>query len=206
MKCKNCGAEYREGDNYCPKCGTKVAERTNAGHFNSGYYNSGYHNSGHFNSGYFNSGHFNSGYYNSGYHNSGNRNSGDYNSGHRNSGDYNSGDFNSGDYNKTNFSNGIFCNKEPKICIFNIPTDFTYSEFIETEYYRTLRSVSFPLTEWVEDDTKPEGGYLLKRTYEEACGIWWDTMTDENKAIIKSMPNFDVDVFCDITGIEKDKV
>jgi hypothetical protein len=31
-------------------------------------------------------------------------------------------------------------------------------------------------------------------------------MTAKNKGIIKSIPNFDIDVFCDITGIDKSEV
>jgi hypothetical protein len=45
------------------------------------------------------------------------------NSGLFNSGYMNSGDMNSGCFNRTNNSNGVFCNNEPKIFIFNIQTD-----------------------------------------------------------------------------------
>ena len=31
--------------------------------------------------------------------------------------------------------------------------------------------------------------------------IWWDNLTDEEKDIIKSIPNFDPDKFFEITGI-----
>ena len=156
-----------------------------------------------------NSGLFNSGDYNSGYRNSGYRNSGNYNSGYRNSGDYNSGDYNSGIFNKTNNSNGLFCNKEPKICIFNIQTDWTLSEFRMSKYYDAICSSDFPLTEWEAFEETPENGIdgkLKVNTYEEACRRWWDGMSEKNKKIIKEIPNFDIDVFCDITGIDRDKV
>ncbi len=138
-------------------------------------------------------------------------NSGIFNSGDRNSGSFNSGDYNSGLFNKTNNSNGIFCNKEPKICIFNIPTDWTLSEFRKSKYYRAIKSSDFSLTEWVSapDYTQQKAGpdgKLKTNAYEEACRKWWNGLTEENKAIIKDIPNFNVDVFCDITGIDKSEV
>ena len=161
------------------------------------------------NAGLFNSGDLNSGNLNSGDLNSGNRNSGDLNSGDLNSGDLNSGDLNSGVFNKTNGSNGVFCNIEPKICIFNIPTDWTLKEFYMSKYYSAIMSSDFPLTEWKPIDNPGENGVdgeLIVNTYEDACRRWWDGMTTSNKEIIKSIPNFNIDVFCDITGIDRDKV
>ena len=181
----------------------------NSGDWNSGYMNSGDRNSGDRNSGDWNSGDRNSGYMNSGDWNSGDRNSGDRNSGYMNSGYMNSGDRNSGTFNKTNGSNGVFCNKEPKICIFNIQTDWTLTEFYQSKYFDAIISSDFPLTEWVNDVNPGENGVdgkLKVNTYEEACCRWWDGMSDKNKKIIKEIPNFDIDVFCDITGIDKSEV
>ena len=151
----------------------------------------------------------NTGLFNSGDRNSGDRNSGDLNSGYRNSGDRNSGDRNSGIFNKTNGSNGVFCNVESKICIFNIPTDWTLKEFYNSKYYDAIISSDFPLTKWVNDDNPAENGVdgkLIVNTYEDACRRWWDGMSQYNKEIIKSIPHFNIDVFCDITGIDKNKV
>ena len=181
----------------------------NTGLFNSGYRNSGDLNSGYLNSGYRNSGDLNSGYLNSGDRNSGYLNSGDRNSGYLNSGDRNSGDRNSGIFNKTNGSNGVFCNQEAKICIFNVQTDWTLKEFLNSKYYDAICSSDFPLTEWQILETTPENGVdgkLVVNSYEAACKRWWEGMTEENKDIIKSIPHFDIDVFCDITGIDKNKV
>ena len=181
----------------------------NTGLFNSGYLNSGDLNSGDRNSGYRNSGGRNSGGRNSGYLNSGDLNSGDLNSGDRNSGDRNSGYRNSGVFNKTNGSNGVFCNQEPKICIFNIQTDWTLREFYNSKYYYAICSSDFPLTEWKAKDEYAENGVdgeLVVNSYETACQRWWQGMSESNKKIIKSIPNFDIDVFCDITGIDKKDV
>ncbi|HOE07212.1 MAG TPA: pentapeptide repeat-containing protein [Bacilli bacterium] len=186
----------------------------NTGIFNSGSYNSGNCNSGYRNTGDRNSGNYNSGSYNSGYCNSGDCNSGDFNSGDLNSGDLNSGNCNSGIFNSCDYSNGVFCSKSPKINIFNMPTNMTMREFVNSKYYDAIISSDFILTEWVEysaeekaqDETKRLiGGYLKTYSYQEACKNWWANMTDENKAIICSMPNFDAEIFKEITGIEVKK-
>ena len=169
----------------------------NTGIFNSGNFNSGDYNSGDYNSGDYNSGNFNSGNYNSGYRNSGYRNSGSFNSGNRNSGYRNSGNFNSGDWNSCNDSNGIFCNESDRnIRIFNRPSGMSLWDFRRSRYYDALVSKPFELTWWDEESKS-----LKTRSYKEACRIWWNALTEENKEIIQQIPNFDADVFFDITGI-----
>ena len=170
---------------------------------NTGLFNSGDSNSGDKNSGYLNSGNYNSGYLNSGNANSGNKNIGDNNSGNANS----------GDWNKCDGSNGIFCTEEPTIRIFDKDTDMTLNEFRKSKYGKALRSVKLKLTEWIEyteeemkedDDKKATKGYLKNYTYKEACANWWSELTEENKEIIMSIPNFDADKFEEITGIKID--
>ena len=189
----------------------------NTGLFNSGYGNSGYGNSGNRNSGNCNSGNWNSGYRNSGDWNSGKWNSGDCNSGNWNSGDWNSGNWNSGNCNsgygnKCNGSNGVFCTEEDaNIRIFNKPSGMSLRDFYRSKYYDALCSAPFILIDWIEytDKEKAEdedkaliGGYLKTYTMEEAWANWWEEMTDANKEIIKSIPNFDAEIFKEITGIE----
>ena len=185
----------------------------NSGNKNSGHSNSGNYNSGNYNSGDLNSGNKNRGHYNSGNYNSGDLNSGDLNSGNKNSGDLNSGNYNSGDWNKCDGSNGIFCTEEPTIRIFDKDTDMTLNEFRKSKYGKALRSVKLKLTEWIEyteeemkedDDKKATKGYLKNYTYKEACANWWSKLTEENKEIIMSIPNFDADKFEEITGIKID--
>ena len=56
-----------------------------------------------------------------------------------------------------------------------------------------------------EDDNKRLiGGYLKEYSYKEACANWWSELTEENKEIIISIPNFDADKFEEITGIKID--
>lgn len=164
----------------------------NTGLFNTGKSNSGYRNSGNRNSGNSNSGDWNSSDYNSGDYNSGNRNSGN-----RNSGYWNSGNWNSGYFNSCEGSNGVFCNESDKnIRIFNQPSGMSLEDFRRSRYYDALVSEPIELTWWGEE-TKT----LKNRSYKEACAIWWEKLTEENKKIIQQIPNFDADVFFDITGI-----
>ena len=172
-------------------------------------------NTGLFNSGNWNSGDGNSGNWNSGNWNSGDRNSGDGNSGYGNSGYGNSGYRNSGYGNKCNGSNGVFCTEEDvNIRIFNKPSGMSLRDFYRSKYYKALCSAPFILTDWIEytDKEKAEdedkvliGGYLKTYTMEEAWANWWEEITDENKEIIKSIPNFDAEIFKEITGIEVKK-
>ena len=175
---------------------------------NTGLFNIGRNNSGYANSGDNNSGNCNSGDNNSGYLNSGNANSGDCNSG-----DNNSGNANSGDWNKCDGSNGIFCTEEPTIRIFDKDTGMTLNEFRKSKYGKALRSVKLKLTEWIkyteeemEEDKNKRliGGYLKEYSYKEACANWWSELTEENREIIKSIPNFDKEKFYEITGINID--
>ena len=183
----------------------------NSGSRNSGNFNSGSRNSGDWNSGSRNSGDWNSGRGNSGSRNSGNWNSGDWNSGNCNSGSRNSGNWNSGDWNSGNCNSGFFCTNSPKLRLFNKETDFTMEEFMKTEWYAVLTSGEFNLTKWraYTDEEKAQderkrfiSGELITIPYKEACANWWASLSEKDKAIIKTIPNFDANIFAEITGID----
>ena len=185
----------------------------NSGDWNSGNRNSGDWNSGDWNSGNRNSGDCNSGNRNSGDWNSGNRNSGDCNSGNRNSGDCNSGDCNSGDWNKTCFSNGCFNTESPKIFLFNKPSDWTYQDWLNSDARYILMDCPSNVLSWIwEDDMTDEekeqhpeysvtGGFLKHIEKETGRQMWWDGLSDRKKDIVMQLPNFDKDIFKEITGI-----
>ena len=160
-----------------------------------------------------NSGNRNSGNRNSGDCNSGDWNSGDWNSGDWNSGNRNSGDWNSGDWNKTSFSSGCFNTKESKILMFNKPSDWTFRDWWNSEARRLLNRIQKNVLEWIwsddmtdeekeqHPDYKTTGGYL-KELDESECGqIWWNSLTDNEKDVILSLPNFDAEIFEQITGV-----
>ena len=180
---------------------------------NSGDWNSGDWNSGDWNSGDWNSGNRNSGDWNSGNRNSGNRNSGNRNSGNRNSGDWNSGNRNSGDWNKTCFSNGCFNTELPKIFLFNKPSDWTYQDWLNSDARYILMDCPSNVLSWIwEDDMTDEekeqhpeysvtGGFLKHIEKETGRQMWWDGLSDRKKDIVMQLPNFDKDIFKEITGI-----
>ena len=138
----------------------------------------------------------NSGTGNSGYRNSGDWNSGNCNSGYRNSGNWNSGYRNS----------GLFNTDEPAVRMFNRPTDFKRSEI------KLPDCLYFGLTVWVSSDDMsdaekiehPEhettGGYLKTLDYKEAFTAAMQKATPEEIEQIRNLPNFDADVFEEISG------
>lgn len=124
-----------------------------------------------------------------------NGNTGLFNTGNRNTGDCNSGDRNTGFFNKCNNSTGIFCTEKQTIRMFNKPSNMTLQDFFDSPYYDAIISAPFHLT--YEED-----GEVKSLSFEEACQEWWSELTDENKKIIQQIPNFDKDIFFEITGIE----
>ena len=187
----------------------------NTGRNNSGNRNSGDCNSGNCNSGNRNSGNCNSGDWNSGDCNSGNWNSGNCNSGNRNSGNWNSGDCNSGNWNKTDHSSGYFCTEEPKVLFFDKECDWTHNKWFRCDArdilntmpnYSTCAYTYFSDMTDREKEAHPEaettGGYIEIVTATDADRQkWWDELSDENKALILALPNFDAEKFKEITGV-----
>ena len=195
---------------------TELLEIVNTGKGCTGLCNSGDWNSGDWNSGNRNSGDWNSGDWNSGNRNSGDCNSGDWNSGNRNSGDCNSGDWNSGDWNKCSFSNGCFNTVSPKIYLFNKPSEWTYQDWLNSEARYLLNQIPGDVLEYIylsdmtdeEKAAHPEaettGGYLKILDNSECAVIWWRGLSDRQKAVITAIPNFDKEIFKQITGIDVD--
>ena len=189
--------------------GEEKLELINSGNRNSGDWNSGNYNSGNRNSGNRNSGNRNSGDCNSGDYNTGDYNTGNYNSGFCNSGNLNSGDWNSGDYNSGNRNSGFFNSNEPNVRMFNKDTKLKKDDInIPSWCY-------FNLTVWVSHDTATEedkevhkkeietcGGFLKTLEYKEAWKLAYDKTNDKEKIQLFNLPNFDVDIFKEISGID----
>ena len=157
-----------------------------------------------------NSGNCNSGNCNSGDCNSGNCNSGNCNSGNCNSGNCNSGNWNSGDWNSG------YCNTtEPTVRLFDHQTDITFSDFWQSRAYSLLRNIpsdclTWKYSEYMTDDEKtahPEhettGGFLYLEKVDRQA--WWESLSDDSKATIISMPYFDADKFYKCTNIRVEK-
>ena len=136
------------------------------------------------------------------------------NTGNRNAGDRNTGDRNTGDWNTSSFNTGCFNTEEQKIMLFNKPSNMTYREWINSDARYLLNQIPKDVVEWVheEDMTDEEkvanptyettGGYL-KVLDESECGqLWWNSLSDDEKKIIEDIPNFDVEIFEQCTGIK----
>ena len=168
-------------------------------------------NTGNRNTGNRNTGDWNTGDCNTGNRNTGNRNTGDWNTGNRNTGNRNTGD-----WNKSSFNTGCFNTEEPKIMLFNKPSDMTYREWLDSDARYLLNQIPKNVVEWIysSDMTEEEkiaypthkatGGYL-KVLDESECGqLWWGSLSEHNKNIIKAIPNFDAAIFEQCTGIKID--
>lgn len=177
-------------EGYC-NTGNRNSGNCNTGNHNSGDRNSGARNTGNWNSGNRNSGNWNTGNYNSGDRNSGNwnpgacntgnYNSGDCNSGDRNSGDWNPGNYNSGDFNAGNFNTGCFnTHRDPTIEMFNKPTSWTATDWGDSY----AREIMLGLYEDTENKQ-----------------FKWDSLSEEDKETVMSLPNFDAEIFEECTGI-----
>ena len=186
---------------------------------NTGNRNTGDWNTGDCNTGDWNTGDWNTGNRNTGDWNTGNRNTGDCNTGNRNTGDWNTGNRNTGnrntgDWNLSSFNTGCFMTEEQKIMLFDKPTDWTYRDWINSDARYALTNIPKNVVEWVSsydmtDEEKEKyptyettGGYLKVLDESESAQIWWDGLTDGSKDIIKSLPNFDAEIFRKCTGIK----
>ena len=188
----------------------------NTGNRNTGDCNTGDWNTGNRNTGDWNTGDWNTGDWNTGDRNTGDWNTGDCNTGNRNTGNRNTGDRNTGDWNKSSFNTGCFMTEEQKISTFNKPSDWSYRDWLNSDARYLLNQIPKNVVEWVysEDMTDEEkaehpthettGGYL-KVLDESDCGqLWWGSLSDRQKDIIKALPNFDPEIFEKCTGIKVD--
>ncbi len=155
----------------------------NAGHYNAGQRNTGYRNTGNYNVGDCNTGHHNASDYNTGHYNTGYRNAGHCNEGHRNTGSYNTGNCNTGDHNTCSYSSGFFNTVNDTINVFNKPCKIDV---------------------W-EKACKPGFIYFyVVGTYKESWRKAYDEASEEDKLLLVKLPNFDADVFYEISGIMVD--
>ncbi len=148
------------------------------------------------NSGKGNTGHSNSGYSNSGDSNSGYSNSGDSNSGYSNSGDRNSGDFNS------TTPDTINCFNKP--CKIKDWDNARKPDFIYNVLLNKWISWS-EMTDQEKIDNKNAfvtEGYLKTYSYKEAWAEAYKGASEDDIKLLKALPNFDANVFEEITGIK----
>ena len=136
------------------------------------------------------------------------------NSGNRNSGNRNSGNCNSGDWNATSFSGGCFNTEQPKIYMFNKPSNWTLQNWVDSRARYLLNQIDDCPFEYVylsdmTDEEKvahPEaettGGYLKERTTADNARKWWAGLDAADRNEILSLPNFNAEIFKKSTGID----
>ena len=186
----------------------------NTGDMNTGNWNTGNCNTGDMNTGVCNTGDMNTGNCNTGYCNTGDCNTGNRNTGDWNTGNCNTGDMNTGDWNTSFGSSGCFNTEEQPVMMFNKPSGWTLRDWLNSEARYYLNQIPKNVVEWVyssdmtdeEKAAHPEhkttGGYLKVLNETECAQVWWDGVSENVKNTIKSLPNFDAEVFKQCTGID----
>ena len=180
---------------------SEVLERVNQGKGCTGNRNTGNRNTGNCNTSDWNTG---------------NRNAGDWNAGNYNTGSCNAGDWNAGDWNYSSFNSGCFNTSEHKILMFDEPSDWTYRDWLNSKAYWILFGMPKDVTTWVyacdmtdeEKAAHPEhvttGGYLKKLDERNVAQDYWNSLSENQKQVILSLPNFDKEKFYQCTGIRVD--
>ena len=125
----------------------------------------------------------------------------------------NSGNCNSGDWNSGYCKNGCFNTESPKIYLFNKPSNWNYSDWLNSDARYILMNCPSNVLSWIwEDDMTDEekeqhpeylatGGFLKHIEEETGRQMWWDGLSDVQKDSVMQLPNFDKDIFKEITGI-----
>ena len=100
--------------------------------------------------------------------------------------------------------------------LFNKQSDMTYCEWMDSDARYLLKQIPKSVVKWIDsvdmtDEEKAEhpiheitGGYLKVLDQAEYRQKWWNNLPDSDKDIIKSIPNFDSDIFEECTGIKVD--
>lgn len=126
----------------------------------------------------------------------------------------NTGDWNTGDRNKSSFNTGCFNTEESTIMLFNKPSEWRYRDWLNSDARYLLMDIPKNVVEWVyeEDMTDEEkvayptykttSGYLKILDESECAQIWWDGLSEADRNKIKSIPNFDIEIFEQCTCIK----
>ena len=176
-----------------------------------------------------NTGNLNTGNLNTGDRNTGNLNTGNLNAGNLNTGDLNTGNLNTGNLNTGDRNTGYLNTDTPTVRLFNKDSGLTFEELWEKRGFELLNYIpryEVLTTEWRsvsrEERTEelltkyPEidiaDGYLYKFTNEEQQAEidknkivkqkWFNDLGDSDKQALKNLPNFDPEIFKEITGID----
>jgi hypothetical protein len=184
----------------------------NTGNRNTGYWNTGNWNTGNRNTGDWNTGDWNTGNSNTGDRNTGNRNTGYWNTGNRNTGYWNTGYSNTGYSNTGNRNTGVFCTGQKAMEFFNKKSDWTEQMFLASKAYSLLCTLETKIWIYPSSMTEEEkkanpswqtvDGYLKDIPFKEAFQNAWHNWSKANREAFTSLPNFDSEIFFEITGVK----
>src|SRR3990167_153798 len=108
--------------------------------------------------------------------------------------------------NSGNWNSGCFNTNEPNARLFNKDTNLKISEI-------NFPSIGLELTKWVDEESMTEQqkmdnpnfsitkGVLIQCDYKEAWAIAWWNASNETKKQFLDLPNFDAEIFFEITGV-----
>ena len=186
--------------------GNRNTGNLNTGDWNTGDWNTGNRNTGDRNTGDRNTGYLNTGNWNTGDRNTGNLNTGNWNTGDRNTGNLSTGNWNTGDWNTGNLNTDT-----PPLRIFNKETDIPRSQVSYPNFFR------YTLTEWIYESDMSEsekrsypsyvtaGGYLKCYDAKTAWRNSWDKANKEDRLKCLALPNWNNEIFKEISGIDVEK-
>ncbi len=191
-------------------------DKRNVGNQDMGTCNVGNQNMGDCNVGNRNTGDLNGGSWNTGNHNTGSRNvgnwnTGDCNKGHWNTGHSNDGDWNTGNWNTCDRSTGYFNTTTPEVInCFNKPCNLNmWYDAEKPAWLYQPQPTAWVASEDMTDDEKSKfpdhettGGYLRENDIMEEWRKAYDSASDGDIQAVIDLPNFDVAVFKEITGLD----
>ena len=192
-------------------------ENNNTGHKSTGDWSTGDRSTadrstGHQSTGYGSTGDQSTGYGSTGDQSTGDRSTGDQSTGYGSTGYGSAGYRSTGNWSISSYSTGHFSTEDyAGFGAFNKPcTPERWVNAYKPDW------LYFHLTEWVETDNmsdqekednpsyKTTGGYLRVYGYQEAFQKSYNAANREEQLKIKELPNFDADIFFEISGIRID--
>lgn len=90
---------------------------------------------------------------------------------------------------------------EAKIMMFNKPSEWTFRDWMNSEAHSLLSCIRKYNVKRI-NSTKTTDGYFERLDKSECGQLWWDELNERKRNVIRSMPNFDVAIFEEITGIK----
>ena len=97
--------------------------------------------------------------------------------------------------------------------MFNKPSGWTYRDWLNSEARFLLNQIPKNVVEWIYESNmtneekeahptyKTTGGYLKELDESDCAQMWWNGLLEHQRNIIKALPNFDVEIFKQCTGI-----